>query len=71
MGEAPAPAPVTTVLQVAKYADLKRQALACHASQKADWEAQLDNEDWFTTDRFFRAYPPFSGLDLEISIFHE
>ncbi len=55
----------------AKYADLKRKALACHASQKADWEAQLDNEDWFTTDRFFRAYAPFSGLDLEISIFHE
>jgi LmbE family N-acetylglucosaminyl deacetylase len=71
MGESPPPAPVTTLLDVARYAAVKRQALACHASQQSDWEAQLDNEDWFTTDRLFRAYPPFNGSDPEVSIFHE
>ncbi len=72
MGEAPPPLPPTTVVDVQQYETVKRQALACHASQQAEWEPLLADTDWLTTDRFFRAFPPFGPDEpLETTILHE
>lgn len=57
---APAPRPPSAVLDVSRYAAIKRQALACHATQRADWQPLLADEDWLTVDRFARAEPPLA-----------
>lgn len=57
MGEAPPPRPATAIVDVSAYEQVKRQALQCHASQRADWEPLLADHDWLTTDRFYRAFP--------------
>jgi LmbE family N-acetylglucosaminyl deacetylase len=70
MGKAPAPGPSTAVLDVSAYADVKRAALRCHASQRGDWEPLLANHDWLTTDRFQRAVPPMRvGAPVETTLF--
>lgn len=72
MGNAPLPKPPTTVLNVSAYAQIKRAALACHASQKDDWMRLLDDHDWLSVDRFFRAFPPVAdGSPLEVTMFDE
>ncbi len=72
MGEAPPPPRPTTIVDVHQYAAVKRAALACHRSQKAEWEPLLSDHDWLTTDRFFRAFPEL-GTDapLETTLLHE
>jgi LmbE family N-acetylglucosaminyl deacetylase len=70
MGDAPAPGPATAVLDVQAYAEVKRAALRCHASQRGDWEPLLQDGDWLTTDRFHRTYPPVRADEpVETSIF--
>lgn len=63
MGEAPPPNPTTTMIDVSKNANVKLAALRCHASQRGDWEPLLQNPEWTTIDRFYRAYPPAHGDD--------
>lgn len=58
MGDAPPPLPATAIVDVSAYEPVKRQALLCHASQRADWEPLLADHDWLTIDRFYRAFPP-------------
>lgn len=58
MGDTPPPLPATAIVDVSAYEQVKRQALLCHASQRADWEPLLADHDWLTTDRFYRAFPP-------------
>lgn len=58
--DAPPPSPPTTVVDVADFAEIKRQALAAHASQHADWERVLGQAPprWLTHAFLHRAYPP-------------
>jgi N-acetylglucosamine malate deacetylase 2 len=69
MGAAPPPKPATAILDVSAYEQAKRDALACHASQRDSWEPLLNNRDWLTIDRFFRAFPPASADDPATTIF--
>ncbi|PLS77113.1 MAG: PIG-L family deacetylase [Chloroflexi bacterium] len=72
MGAAPPPAAPTSVVDVSRYEAVKRGALACHASQKDEWEPLLADHDWLTVDRFFRALPPTEpGTPIEMTILHE
>lgn len=72
MGDAPPPKPPTTLIDVSRYESVKRQALACQESQRGEWESMLADHDWLTTDRFFRAYPPFAAAEQpETTIFDE
>lgn len=57
MGDAPPPKPATAVIDVSAYAAIKREALCCHESQRADWEPLLKERDWLTIDRLFRVFP--------------
>ena len=58
MGDAPAPRPASAIVDVSAYAAIKRRALECHASQRDDWQPLAEDQDWLTTDRFHRAWPP-------------
>jgi LmbE family N-acetylglucosaminyl deacetylase len=70
MGEAAPPKPPTTVLNVSAYEQVKLEALQCHASQRSNWEPLLNDRDWLTTNRFFRAFPPFEdNQPIETTIF--
>lgn len=72
MGAAPPPKPPTAVVDVGAYEQIKRAALACHASQQGEWEPMLADRDWLTVDRFFRAFPPVAdGAPPELSILDE
>ncbi|HEX6293233.1 MAG TPA: PIG-L family deacetylase [Herpetosiphonaceae bacterium] len=72
MGAAPPHAPPTAVLDVSAYEQIKRDALSCHASQRADWEPLLADRDWLTIDRLFRAFPPAApNAPPETTIFDE
>lgn len=69
MGEAPDPLPPTAIIDTSMYGELKRRTLACHASQRDDWEPQLNNHDWMTVDRFARAFPAVApGEAIETTI---
>ncbi len=72
MGDAPPPAAPTSVVDVRPYDGVKREALACHASQKDEWEPLLADHDWLTVDRFFRVFPPTEpDTPIETTILHE
>lgn len=72
MGDAPPPLPPTAIIDVSRYESTKRQALACHASQRGDWERLIDDRDWLTVDRFYRAFPPLApDAPPESTILHE
>lgn len=72
MGDAPPPTPATAVIDVNAYEAIKREALGCHESQRADWEPLLADRDWLTIDRLFRVYPPVAPDEpLASTIFDE
>jgi len=72
MGAAPPPLPPTAIIDVSRYEATKRQALACHASQRGDWERLIEDRDWLTVDRFYRAFPPLAPDEPpESTILHE
>jgi len=62
--DAPPPLPATTHIDVSDYAEIKRQALQAHASQKNDWSKFLDSDEWFTTVYLHQAYPSAVTTDL-------
>jgi LmbE family N-acetylglucosaminyl deacetylase len=72
MGAAPPALPPTAIVDVSAYEPIKRQALECHASQRDDWQPLLADQDWLTTDYFYRAFPPAAdGAAPETTILHE
>ncbi len=71
MGDAPAALAANTVIDGAQFADVKRRALACHASQRADWELQLGRTEWLTTDHFFQAFPAYTANVPQTTIFDD
>jgi N-acetylglucosamine malate deacetylase 2 len=72
MGDAPPPLPPTAIIDVSRYESTKREALACHGSQRGDWERLMDDRDWLTVDRFHRAFPPLTPDEPpESTILHE
>jgi N-acetylglucosamine malate deacetylase 2 len=67
---APAPLPATTVIDVSQYAEVKRRALAAHATQNEDWGPLLEQPDWLTKAYLHRAFPPFAaGQPTETALF--
>jgi N-acetylglucosamine malate deacetylase 2 len=67
---APAPLPATTVLDLSGYAEVKRRALAAHATQNEDWGPLLELPDWLTKAYLHRAFPPFAaGQPAETALF--
>ena len=67
---APAPLPATTIIDVGEYAEIKRQALAAHATQHQDWQPLLERPNWLFTAYLHRAYPPLAaGEAPETTIF--
>lgn len=72
MGDAPPPKPATVMIDVSAYEAIKREALCCHESQRADWEPLLADHDWLTIDRMFRVFPPVAPNEpVASSIFDE
>lgn len=61
--DAPAPLPATTIIDVSRYAEVKRRALAAHATQNEDWGPLLELPDWLTKAYLHRAFPPFAAGD--------
>jgi N-acetylglucosamine malate deacetylase 2 len=72
MGDAPPPRKPTAIVDVGAYEQVKREALSRHASQREDWEPELEDRDWLTVDRFARAFPPVApGEAPENTILHD
>lgn len=71
MAEAPAPFKPNVMLDVSAYADTKRQALEAHASQRADWEPQLERPRWLTTDFFYQAYPAHTANTVMTTLLND
>ncbi|HYF63351.1 MAG TPA: PIG-L family deacetylase [Herpetosiphonaceae bacterium] len=67
---APAPLPATAVVDVSRYAEVKRRALAAHATQNEDWGPLLELPGWLSKAYLHRAFPPFAaGQPTETAIF--
>lgn len=68
----PLPLPPTARLDVSRYAEIKRRALAAHATQHQDWGRLMEREDWFKSLYLHRAYPPAAASETpETDLFPE
>jgi LmbE family N-acetylglucosaminyl deacetylase len=57
------PLPPTTRVVAPEYREVKLAALACHQSQQPLEDADEADEDWLTSDYFFRVFPPVFSED--------
>lgn len=61
---------ITTVLELAAHLDVRRAAIARHASQRSPFEDMPDDlvHDFLTRDHLVRAEPPWPGGALETAL---